>query len=208
MYDLILKGGSLIDPAQGLSGVHDIAIEQGKIARIAPEIPREEARRVIEVDGRIVTPGLIDLHAHVFEGFTRFGVNPDIAGVYAGVTTIVDAGSSGSATFEGFTRHILPHCHTEIIPFLHICQTGLATIPDIIAEGSIDLDGTLRVANRHKGLIHGIKARMVSPALEILGMEMPRLAKRAARESHVPLMVHIGDTEKRYRSDVIRELLP
>ena len=125
-----------------------------------------------------------------------------------GGTTLVDAGSAGSATFEGFPRHILPHCHTEIIPFLHICQTGLATIPDIIAEGSIDFDGTLRVANRYKGLIHGIKARMVSPALEILGMEMPRLAKRAARESGVKLMVHIGDTEKRYDPTVIRRLLP
>ena len=208
MYDLILKGGRLIDPSQGLSGIHDIAIEDGKIALIAPSIPREEARRVIEVNGRVVTPGLIDLHAHVFEGFTRFGVNPDIAGVHAGVTTIVDAGSSGSATFEGFTRHILPHCHTEIIPFLHICQTGLATIPDIIAEGSIDFDGTLRVANKHKHLIRGIKARMVSPALELLGMEMPRLAKRAARESGIKLMVHIGDTEKRYDPTVIRRLLP
>src|ERR1700758_4827772 len=98
MYDLILKGGCLVDPSQGLSGVHDIAIEQGTIARIAIGIPGEEARRVIEAQGRIVTPGLIDLHAHVFEGFTRFGVNPDIAGVHAGVTTIVDAGSSGSAT--------------------------------------------------------------------------------------------------------------
>jgi len=208
MYDLILKGGSLIDPSQGLSGVNDIAIELGTMARIAPAIAPEQARRVIEVNGLIVTPGLIDLHAHVFEGFTRFGVNPDIAGVHAGVTTIVDAGSSGCATFEGFTRHILPHCHTEIIPFLHICQTGLATIPDIIAEGSIDLDGTLRVANRHKQLIRGIKARMVSPALEILGMEMPRLARRAARESGIKLMVHIGDTEKRYDPTVIRRLLP
>jgi dihydroorotase len=208
MYDLILKRGSLIDPSQSLTGVHDIAIEQGMIARIAPAIPDEEARRVIEAKGLVVTPGLIDLHAHVFEGFTRFGVNPDIAGVHAGVTTIVDAGSSGSATFEGFTRHILPHCHTEIIPFLHICQTGLATIPDIIAEGSIDLDATLRMANRHQHLIRGIKARMVSPALEILGMEMPRLAKRAARESGIKLMVHIGDTEKRYDPTVIRRLLP
>jgi dihydroorotase len=208
MYDLILKGGSLIDPSQGLSGIHDIAIEEGAIARIAPAIPDEEARRVIDARDLVVTPGLIDLHAHVFEGFTRFGVNPDIAGVHAGVTTIVDAGSSGSATFEGFTRHILPHCHTEIIPFLHICQTGLATIPDIISEGSIDLDATLKMANRHQHLIRGIKARMVSPALEILGMEMPRLAKRAARESGIKLMVHIGDTEKRYDPTVIRSLLP
>ncbi|MGH2585514.1 MAG: amidohydrolase family protein, partial [Dehalococcoidia bacterium] len=105
-------------------------------------------------------------------------------------------------------RYIIPSCHTEVIPFLHICRTGLATNPDIIAANSIDLDDTLRVVDRHKGLIGGIKARMVSPALEIMGMEMPRLAKRAARESGIPLMVHIGDTEKRYDPTVIRSLLP
>src|SRR6266568_7291060 len=208
MYDLLLKGGTVVDPSVGLHGLHDIAVQDGKIACIAPTIPREEARRVHEVAGKIVMPGLIDLHAHVFEGFNNNGVHPDLGGVYAGVTTLVDAGSAGCATFAGFPRHIIPQCHTEIIPFLHICQTGLATNPDIIAESSINLEGTLRVADENKGLIRGIKARMVSPALEILGMEMPRLAKRAARESHIPLMVHIGDTEKRYRSDVIRELLP
>jgi dihydroorotase len=208
MYDLVLKGGTVVDPSVGLHGVHDIAVQNDTIAHIAPTIPREEARRVLEVAGTIVTPGLIDLHAHVFEGFTSNGVHPDLGGVYAGVTTLVDAGSSGSATFQGFPRHIIPQCHTEIIPFLHICQTGLATNPDIIAERSIDLDGTLRVADQYKGLIRGIKARMVSPALEILGMEMPRLAKRAARESGIKLMVHIGDTEKRYDPTVIRSLLP
>ncbi len=208
MYDLLLTGGVVVDPSAGLNGVYDIAIEQGKIARVDRQIAREEARRVLEVPGTIVTPGLIDLHVHVFEGFTRFGVHPDQGGVYAGVTTLVDAGSAGCATFGGFPRYVLPQCHTEIIPFLHICQTGLATIPDIIAEGSIDLDETLRVVDRYKPLICGIKARMVSPALEIFGMEMPRLAKRAARESGVKLMVHIGDTEKRYDPAVIRRLLP
>jgi len=208
MYDLLLKGGTVVDPSVGLHGVHDIAVQDGKIARIAPTIPREEATRVHEVAGHIVTPGLIDLHAHVFEGFNGNGVHPDLGGVYAGVTTIVDAGSAGCATFRGFPRHIIPNCRTEIIPFMHICQTGLATSPDIIAETSIDLDGTLRVADEYKGLICGIKARMVSPALEIFGIKMPQLAKRAARESGIKLMVHIGDTEKRYDPTVIRSLLP
>jgi dihydroorotase len=208
MYDLVLKGGTVVDPSMGLHDVYDIAVQDGRIASIASTIAREEATRVLEVAGTMVTPGLIDLHAHVFEGFNGNGVHPDLGGVYAGVTTLVDAGSSGCATFRGFPRHIIPECHTEIIPFLHICQTGLATSPDIIAEGSIDLDSTLRVADQYKGLICGIKARMVSPALEILGMEMPRLAKRAARESGIKLMVHIGDTEKRYDPNVIRSLLP
>ena len=208
MYDLLLKGGTVVDPSTGLDGVQDVAVQDGFIARIGSDIPATESARTIEVAGRIVTPGLIDLHAHVFEGFNRTGVDPDLGGVYAGVTTIVDAGSAGAATFGGFPRHILPRCHTEIIPFLHICQTGLATSPDIIAESSIDLDDTLRVLDEYKGLICGIKARMVSPALEIMGMEMPRLARRAARESGTRLMVHIGDTEKRYDPEVIHSLLP
>jgi len=208
MYDLLLKGGSVLDPAQELRGALDVAVQDGKIAAVAANIPSSEARRVVHVPGKTVTPGLIDLHTHVFDGVAANGVDPDIAGVHAGVTTVVDAGSSGCATFSAFPRHILPKCETEVIPLLHICQTGLATNPDIIAESSIDLDGTLKVARENKGLIKGIKARMVSPALEIFGMEMPRLAKRAARESGVPLMVHIGDTTKRYDPNVIRELLP
>ena len=208
MYDLLLKGGTVIDPSQNLQGVHDIAVQDGKIASIAPSIPGAEATRVIDVLGKTVTPGLIDLHAHVFDGIISNGVHPDLGGVRSGVTTLVDAGSSGCATFGGFPNHIIPNCHTEIIPFMHICQTGLATIPDIVAESSIDLEGTLRVAEQYKGLIRGIKARMVSPALEIFGMEMPRLAKRAAKESGIKLMVHIGDTEQRYDPNVIRELLP
>jgi dihydroorotase len=208
MHDLLLKGGTVVDPSTGLDGLCDIAVRDGVIASIAKDIPSAEATQTIEVGGKIVTPGLIDLHAHVFEGVNRNGVNPDLGGVRAGVTTIVDAGSAGAATFAGFPRHIIPSCHTEIIPFLHICQTGLATSPDIIAESSIDLDDTLQVLDQYKGLICGIKARMVSPALEIMGMEMPRLARRAARESGTKLMVHIGDTEKRYDPTVIRSLLP
>ena len=208
MYDLLLKGGRVIDPSAGLDGRHDIAVQGGAIARIAPDIAGAEATRSVDVTGKIVTPGIIDLHAHVFEGVNATGVNPDLGGVYAGVTTIVDAGSSGAATFAAFPRHVIPSCHTEVIPFLHICQTGLATNPDIIAEASVNLDDTLRVAAEHKGLICGIKARMVSPALEIMGMEMPKLARRAARESGIKLMVHIGDTAKRYDPTVIRKLLP
>jgi dihydroorotase len=206
MYDLVLKGGRVVDASSGLDGVLDVAVENGTIARVAAGIAPTEAARVIDVGGKVVTPGLIDLHAHVFEGINRTGVNPDLAGVYSGVTTIVDAGSAGAATFGGW-RHILPRCHTEIVPFLHICQTGLATMPDIIAESSVNLADTVRVAAEHKGVIHGIKARMVSPALEIMGMEMPRLARRAARESGIKLMVHIGDTEKRYDPKVIHPLL-
>jgi len=206
--DLLLVGGTVVDPTQGLHGPLDVAVSNGLIEQVAPAIARETASRVVDVSGRIVTAGLIDLHTHVFDGVSSNGVHPDLAGVRAGVTTVVDAGSAGAASFAAFPRHVLPTSQTEVLPFLHISQTGLMTQPDIFAERSIDLDATLRTTAQYRGLIRGIKARMVSPALEIFGMEMPRLAKRAARESGLPLMVHIGDTEKRYDPNVIRELLP
>jgi dihydroorotase len=208
MLDLLVRGGTVIDPSQGLRGAVDVGVQDGRIAHIGAPDAQVQAKRTVDVTGKTVTPGLIDIHTHVFDGVASNGVHPDLAGVRAGVTTIVDAGSSGSATFAAFPRHILTECATEVIPFLHICQTGLATSPDIIARASIDLDATLRVVDANEQLIKGIKARMVSPALEILGMEMPRLAKRAAQESGVRLMVHIGDPEKRYDTNVIRELLP
>jgi dihydroorotase len=207
MYDLVLTGGRVVDPSTKLDGVQDVAVQDGKIARIAPGIAPGEAQRAIDVTGRIVAPGLIDLHAHVYAGMNRTGVDPDLGGVYSGVTTIVDAGSAGAATFGGW-RYVLERAHTEVIPFMHICRTGLATNPDIIAESSVDLDETLQVMAENAHVVRGIKARMVSPALEIMGMEMPKLAKRAARESGTKLMVHIGDTAKRYDPTVVRKLLP
>jgi dihydroorotase len=157
MYDLLLTGGTVLDPSQRLHGVFDVAVQDGKIAHLAPPDPSVDpalaAVRVVDVSGKTVTPGLIDLHTHVFDGVASNGVHPDMAGVRAGVTTVVDAGSSGAATFEAFPRHILPHCATEVIPFLHICQTGLATHPDIIAAASINLDATLHTIDANNHLI-------------------------------------------------------
>ncbi len=208
MIDLLIKGGTVIDPSQEIHGIRDVAVEGGKISQVAENIPTIEARRVLEVSGKLVTPGLIDLHTHVYDSVNANGVEADIGGVRAGVTTMVDAGSAGCDTFGGFPRHIIPNNDTEVICFLHICRTGLATNPDIFSRESIDLDRTIEVATENRDIISGIKARMVSPALEIMGMEMPRLAKRAANEAGIKLMVHIGDTLKRYDPNIIRELLP
>ena len=183
MYDLLIKGGTVIDPSQNLNCPSDVAVQDGRIALVAPDIDASEAARVVEVKGKLVTPGLIDLHTHIYDGVNGNGVEADLGGVRAGVTTMVDAGSSGCDTYGGFPRHIIPNNATEIIPFLHICRTGLATTPDIFSPASIDLDRTIQVVEQNRDTIFGIKARMVSPALEIMGMEMPRMAKRAAVEA-------------------------
>ena len=208
MYDLVLKGGTVVDPSENLQNVRDVAVKDGAIASISSDIPSQDAARIIDVSGKIVAPGLIDLHTHVFDGFSINGVDADLVGVRAGVTTIVDAGSAGCATIGGFPRYIMPRCHTEIVPFMDLCPTGNILMPFDLSKDDINREGMLAAAERYPGLVHGIKVRMVAPALENMGMEMPRLGKRIAKEMGVRIMVHIGDLERRYNPNIIRELLP
>src|SRR5690348_170264 len=102
-YDLVLKGGRVIDPASGVDGIRDIAIKDGRVAKIAGKIPRNAAAEVIDVRDRLVLPGLIDTHAHVFEHVSgRFGLHDDMVLVCSGTTSVVDQGGPSSKTFHGF----------------------------------------------------------------------------------------------------------
>ncbi|MFQ5873572.1 MAG: amidohydrolase family protein [Dehalococcoidia bacterium] len=209
-YDLLLKGGRLIDTSQGLDSVQDIAVEGGHIRRIEPNIPENEARRAISVDGKIVTPGLIDLHVHILHGIEAINnsIDPDRIGVYAGVTTVVDAGSAGCDIFNALPSYIIPQAHTEVLAFLNLGRTGLVTVPDIFSEHAISVDTTLRVVEQHKELVQGIKIRMVSPVWDILGMKLARTAKEVAGELGTRVMVHIGDAARRADPNLGRELFP
>ena len=102
-YDLLIAGGRVIDPSQKLSAERDVAVSNGKIARIAPGIPTNQARQVLDAKGKFVTPGWIDVHGHVYDGIDM-GIFPDVVGIPKGVTTIVDAGTTGSFTFPGFRK--------------------------------------------------------------------------------------------------------
>src|SRR5581483_10664651 len=126
-YDLLIKGGHVLDPGQGLDGRMDIAISGGKIAAIQPEIAASDASRVVEVRGakRYVVPGLIDVHTHVGYGATTAGVgmgcvDPDVAGVGSGVTTVLDAGSVGIANVGVFGTHLIPRAKTRVICFVNV----------------------------------------------------------------------------------------
>ncbi|HKK92488.1 MAG TPA: hypothetical protein VJ925_03605, partial [Longimicrobiales bacterium] len=125
-YDLVVKGGRVYDSTQQLTGeVRDIGVRGGRVADVAEEIPRAEARRVVEAQGFLVTPGLIDLHVHVYEGVGIYGVNADTYCLSRGVTTALDTGSSGALTFPGFRRYVIDTAVTRIFALLHIAETGI-----------------------------------------------------------------------------------
>jgi dihydroorotase len=202
MYDLLIKGGHVLDPGQNLDGKLDIGITDGRIAAIQPDIPVAEAKRTVEVRGanRHVVPGLIDLHTHVAQGATTSGVgmacpSPDLAGVHSGVTTVVDAGSVGIANLGVFSAHLLPKAKTRVIVF---CNVGMFahTTPgaaDVSRIEEIDRKAIAGCVEANPGLIGGFKLRLVGPVVHERGEEVVRLSKDITTEHNVPLMVHIGD---------------
>lgn len=201
-YDLLIKGGHVLDPGQGLDGKLDIAVSGGKIAKVAADIPAAEAARVLEINGagRRVVPGLIDAHAHVAVGATTRGVgqvmcDPDDIGVRSGVTTVVDAGSVGIANLGVFPAHIVPKAKTRVITMVNAASHA-HTMPgmlDMVGPDEINVKGLLSAAEHNPGLIAGIKLRLVGPAFQRDGEALITKTKAVATELGVPLMVHIGD---------------
>src|SRR5208337_3758085 len=124
-YDLLIKGGKVIDPSQGVEAELDVAISEGKVASVAPGIPEGRTRQVIRADGKIVTPGLIDLHTHVFPYVGPYGIEPDPYFVGRGVTSVIDAGTSGAFTFPAFRRFIIERATTRIRALLHVVSIGM-----------------------------------------------------------------------------------
>ncbi|MEE8517490.1 MAG: amidohydrolase/deacetylase family metallohydrolase [Dehalococcoidia bacterium] len=192
-YDVVITGGRVIDAGRDVDANLDVAIENGRIAKVAADIDVTGAARTIDARGKLVTPGLIDVHTHIFEHGVHIGVNPDIAGVHSGVTTIVDAGSAGSANYEGFHHHVLTKASTRVLTNIHIAQTGLAFVPEAKDASDVNLDETIAMIDKYKGEIIGVKVRACGPAANNMGIDYIMLAITAAREAGVRLMVHIGD---------------
>jgi dihydroorotase len=201
-YDLLIKGGHVLDPGQGLDAALDIAISGGKIAKIAADIDPEDAARVLEMHGpgRHVVPGLIDLHTHVANGAITEGVgmgncDADDIGVRSGVTTLADCGSVGVANLGVFPAYILPKAKTRVVTLVN-AGSYAHTMPgpaDVSGLDDINRDALGKAAERNPGLIAGVKLRIVGPAFQAIGEEIITTAKAAARDLGVPLMVHIGD---------------
>jgi dihydroorotase len=201
-YDLLVKGGHVLDPGQGLDGVMDVAISDGKIAQIAADIPADEATRVLEIhgQGRYVVPGLLDIHTHVADGAITEGVgmgncDPDTIGVHSGVTTLLDCGSVGVANVGVFRSFIAPNAKTRIITMVN-AGSHAHTMPglsDVNSLEDINRDALQSAAENNPGLISGVKLRIVGPAFGEIGEDIITKAKAAATDLGVPLMVHIGD---------------
>jgi dihydroorotase len=198
-YDLLIKGGQVIDPpgsrvsdpAQGIQGRRDVGIEQGKIAAVAPDVPPAEAREVIDATGLLVTPGLIDLHTHVADAIIPLATAPDEVGVRSGVTTVCDAGSAGYANMRGFAQWVIPQAQTDVFCFLHLSPVGEVLLPEIGWE-HVNPARMAEAIQAHRDLVKGVKLRATVNLIEKLGIEALKTAKRVAADAGLPVVVHLG----------------
>jgi dihydroorotase len=199
-YDLIVKGGRIIDPSQSISAVRDIAVSGTKIARLASDIPGADARHVLNAEGRIVTPGLIDVHTHVYDGVAPLGIPADPTCIAKGVTTALDAGSAGAHTFPGLRKYVINVVDTRVYALLNISVVGQSTLSDDNPHGEL-LD--LRYANpklavrtieQNRDVILGVKIRLTRSIAGDHDLKALHLAREAADAVKLPMMVHIGDT--------------
>jgi dihydroorotase len=189
-YDLLIAGGHLIDPLQKRSANFDVAIAAGRIARVAASIPRNQARQVIDVSGKIVTPGLIDVHGHVYDGID-LGIYPDLVGIPKGVTTIVDAGTTGSFTFPGFRKYVMEKSDTRIYALLNIATIGLINNELYLDPRLVDPNAAIRTIEANRDRILGIKVRINGRHEEVAhDVEVLKKARQAADVTRVPIMMH------------------
>jgi dihydroorotase len=194
--DLLIKGGAVIDPGQSLHAALDVAVKDGKILELSPDIPAARALRVVSAQGKIVTPGLIDVHVHVFEGVGPTGLNADQYCLGRGVTTAVDAGSTGYADIAGLRQYVIKPSATRIYALVDIGARGtvLGLIGNYANLDWVNARLTARAAETNKPDVVGIKVRL---SREITGpndLEILKRALEAAKASHLPLMVHVGDS--------------
>ncbi|MBZ5662408.1 MAG: amidohydrolase/deacetylase family metallohydrolase [Acidobacteriia bacterium] len=194
--DLLIKGGTVIDPSQKLHALLDVTVKDGKISQIAPDIPEDGSRSVISAKGKIVTPGLIDVHVHVFEGVGPTGLNADQYCLGRGVTTAVDAGSTGYFAIAGFRQYVIKPSATRIYAMVDIGARG--TLMGLAGNYSnldwVNPQLTARAAEANKPDVVAIKTRLSKEIAGSNDLEVLKRALEAAELSHLPLMVHVGDT--------------
>jgi dihydroorotase len=212
VFDIVIRGGRVIDPSQDLDAVRDVAFEGGRIKAIAEKIT-EPTKASFDATDCIVSPGLIDMHTHVYWGGTSMGVEAEPLMKTGGTTTLVDAGSAGPANFAGFRRHIIEQSNVRILAYLNISFPGIFAYSHAVMVGEcsdlrlLDPGECVRVANENRDLIIGFKARVGRIAGGTNGLMPLDLAIEAAAECNLPVMAHI-DNPPPTRREVLERLRP
>jgi dihydroorotase len=192
-YDLLLQGGTVVDPSQGLHAVRDVAIAGGRIAAIESKLDAAEARQTIRVAGQYVTPGLVDLHVHAYWGSTFWGIDVDPVAARTGAITAVDAGSAGARNWRGFRHFHVERVRSRLIAYLNISSIGLTN--DTYEHTNLaydDVDLAVRTAEANRDVVVGIKVRLDANTTGPHGILPMERAVAAGSALGLPLMVHIG----------------
>ena len=195
-YDILLRGGRVICPASGIDGIMDVAVSAGRIAAVRPDILPSAAREVVDVSGRIVLPGLIDTHGHIYQYVTgRFGMQPDMVGVQSGVTTVVDQGGPSCMTLPGFRHFVAEPSQTRCLAFLSAYLVGGLEghfYPNLYSPEGVDIDATVRAALANPDLVRGIKAHAEIGGFARWGIRVIEMAAEIGKQTDLPVYVHFG----------------
>ncbi len=207
-FDLLVKNGTLVDPSQGIYGSFDVAVRRNRVAVVDRDIPAESAARVIDATDQIVTPGLVDLHTHVYYGVTYWGIQADPVAARSGVTTWLDVGSSGAFNLIGFRDYVVRPARARIYALLNISSIGLTAMTYELANlNYCDVALCCKLIDAHRDFVLGVKARIDVNTVGAHGIEPLRRAREAADRVHMPLMVHIGAAGPSIR-DVLAHMRP
>jgi dihydroorotase len=211
--DLILKGGRIIDPSQHLDAVADIGFAGGKVAAIGASLATDAGTDVLDASGLIVTPGLIDLHTHVYWGGTSLGIDAEEFCRLSGVTTCIDTGSAGPGNFSGFRKHVIERSAVRILAYLHVSFAGIYAFSKTVMVGESEElrlmapAEAVEVADANRDVIVGIKVRVGRNAGGTSGTAPLDIALQAASETGLPLMCHIDFPPPNYE-EVLERLRP
>ncbi len=205
-HDLILRGARVIDPSQNHDGICDVAFAQGRVSGFGRDLPAGEGTQVREMAGAIVTPGLIDLHTHVYWGGTSLGIDADAFCRTSGVTTSVDTGSAGPGNFAGFRRHVIGRSEARILAYLHVSFAGIYGFSNTVMVGEggdprlMAPREAVEVAEANRDVIVGIKVRVGRHASGDQGTAPLEVALQVAEETGMPLMAHIDEPPPSYEA--------
>ena len=208
--DLILTGARLIDPSQGIDAKRDIAFTDGKVSAIAETIARGPDTQTKDLTGKIVCPGLIDMHTHVYWGGTSLGIDAEEFCRTSGVTTAVDTGSAGPGNFPGFRKHVIEPSDVRILAYLHVSHAGIWGFSENVMVGESEElrlmapRAAAEVADANRDVIVGIKIRLGRHASGLHGMTPFEYALQTAEEVGLPMMVHIDEPPPAYEELVAR----